>query len=154
VQQWFVDTEQRSSVAGFQLRGHEGPINALSFNKEGTRLTSGSADQTVQIWDVLNPKKNSIILEGHEAWVWSVAFSPSGSHIISSGADRRLNIWNVNPSELAQRICTISSGRVLTEDEWDQYVGSDFDYAESYSSCDTQHSVSERSQNSGASGKE
>lgn len=36
------------------MRGHRGPVHSLTFSAESTVLVSGSADETVRLWDVSN----------------------------------------------------------------------------------------------------
>jgi WD40 repeat protein len=38
-----------------ELRGHTDYVHAVAFCPDGTRLTSGSGDYTVQVWDSLTP---------------------------------------------------------------------------------------------------
>lgn len=38
----------------FNLIGHEAPVVSLSFNADGTRLVSGSSDNTIKLWDTSN----------------------------------------------------------------------------------------------------
>jgi uncharacterized protein YjbI with pentapeptide repeats len=33
------------------LEGHRGPVNSVAFSPDGTRLVSGSDDDTVRLWD-------------------------------------------------------------------------------------------------------
>ncbi|MBW4635599.1 MAG: PD40 domain-containing protein [Iphinoe sp. HA4291-MV1] len=58
-------------------------------------LASGSADQTIRIWDV-NTGKCLTILEGHTKLVQCIAFSPNGRTLASGSADQTIRIWDVN----------------------------------------------------------
>ena len=33
--------------------GHGGPVNSVSFSPDGTRIVSGSDDNTVRVWDAV-----------------------------------------------------------------------------------------------------
>jgi WD40 repeat protein len=48
VQLWDVATSKRVA----RLTGHEGKVRCLAFSPDGTRLASGSYDQTVRLWDM------------------------------------------------------------------------------------------------------
>jgi WD40 repeat protein len=48
VQLWDVATGKRLA----RLEGHQGKVKCLAFSPDGTRLASGSYDQTVRLWDV------------------------------------------------------------------------------------------------------
>jgi WD40 repeat protein len=48
VQLWDVETARRLA----SLEGHEKKVQCLAYTPDGTRLASGSYDQTVRLWDV------------------------------------------------------------------------------------------------------
>jgi WD40 repeat protein len=77
-----------------RLRGHEGVIHAVKWNKSGQQLASTSDDRTVRLWNV--NKNSEWTLQwtawGHTARVWNVAFSDSG--IVSTGEDGTARLWN------------------------------------------------------------
>jgi len=124
------------------LQGHEGPINALAFSPDGTQLASGSADHSVQIWDVGRPDQSPILLQGHESWVWSVAFQPDGETLASAGADKQVATWYVDLGRMAERVCE-ATRRDLTRDEWNRFVGLDVSYDDNYQSCLTTAGLTE-----------
>lgn len=49
------------------LEGHSGPINAFSFNLNGTILASGGDDEVVQIWDLHVFQKYQTLAD-HSKW--------------------------------------------------------------------------------------
>ena len=58
------------------LLGHSNGIGSVAFSPDATRLASGSADQTVRIWDVATGEHlRTLPCDGQ---VWSVVFSPDG----------------------------------------------------------------------------
>jgi WD40 repeat protein len=64
----------------------------VSFNDDGTRLATGSADQTVRIWDVADGSQLELLHHGEP--VSAVAFSPDGTQLATAGADIA-RIWDV-----------------------------------------------------------
>ncbi len=59
------------------LAGHTSPVGAIAFSPDGTRVLTGSFDNTARLWEATgNPVA---MLAGHAAAVGAVAFSPDGS---------------------------------------------------------------------------
>lgn len=75
-------------LRGQDLRGHGGPVHALSFHKN--ILASGSFDQSIILWDLTNNQAISV-LKGHEGGVRSIIFQ--GDTLISGGDDGRVIHW-------------------------------------------------------------
>jgi len=82
----------RAGVLGF-IRGHRGPINAVSFSPNGQILASGGNDKTVKIWRVDGNLLCS--LEGHIGLVNTVAFSPDGQFLASGDSNGTVSLWCV-----------------------------------------------------------
>lgn len=79
--------------------GHDGPIRAVAFSADNTRLITGSEDKTVRLWNLANatvsgPVSGPARLEGHAAAVVAVAFSPDGKQVLSGTADNAVRLWN------------------------------------------------------------
>ena len=77
---------------------HPGGIYSLASNREGTRLATSGADQTVRLWDISGRELNT--LKGHKAVVWSVAFSPDGKRIATGSADKTVKLWDASSGAL------------------------------------------------------
>jgi serine/threonine protein kinase len=84
-------------------QGHAAPVYSLSLSQDGRTLASGSADQTVKIWDMVTGKLLRT-LEGHTAPVWSVVLSHDGKTLISGSQDRTINIWDVETGQIRHRL--------------------------------------------------
>ncbi len=92
------------------LKGHAGVVNRLAFSPDGSRLISGSGDNTAILWDTgsLSSAGTGIRagvrgtepkllyrLEGHKAQIYAVGFSPDGSRAVTGSFDHDLRLWGV-----------------------------------------------------------
>ena len=91
------DTTTTDRPVTFILKGHEGVILSLKFNKEGNLLASTSDDRSVRLWSILHGSEGALlwVAWGHTARVWDVAFSASHG-IVSSGEDGTARLWDVH----------------------------------------------------------
>ena len=55
---------------------------SVTFSRDGTKVASGSSDDTVKLWDVMSGECLQT-LEGHSSIVFSVSFSPDGTKVAS-----------------------------------------------------------------------
>jgi len=75
------------------LEGHRDWVSSVVFSPDGTRIVSGSIDNTVRIWDASNGGCLHT-LEGHSDSVNSVVFSPDGTRVASGSNDNTVRIWD------------------------------------------------------------
>ena len=80
------------------LLGHSNFVLSVIFSPDGSRIVSGSADNTVRIWNAVTGESEAE-LRGHSSGVTSVAFSPDGSRLVSGSNDMTVRIWNVVTGE-------------------------------------------------------
>jgi hypothetical protein len=80
-------------VVLYTLKGHEGPVNSVSFSPDGTRIVSGSNDATIKLWDAATGEELRT-LKVHENSVNSVSFSPDGMRIASGSHDSTIKLWD------------------------------------------------------------
>ncbi len=76
------------------LRGHTDRVLSVTFSPDGSRIVSGSADNTLILWDAKSGKPIIGPMRGHKGWVRAVAFSPNGSRIVSGSYDKTLILWD------------------------------------------------------------
>ena len=81
------------------LKGHTQTVTCAIFSPDGSRIASGSWDNTVIVWDAGTGEQIGKPLEGHTRSITSVAFSPDGSRIISASSDGTIRIWDVYTGE-------------------------------------------------------
>lgn len=81
------------------LIGHSNRITALRFSSNGSRLCSGSLDQTVRLWE-LGTGKAAALLELPGA-VHDLAWLAQDQQIAAAGADGLIHICTVATSNLA-----------------------------------------------------
>ena len=74
--------------------GHKGSVNSVAFSPDGRTALSGSADETLKLWDLATGEEIRTF-SGHKRSVNSVAFSPDGRKALSGSADETLKLWYV-----------------------------------------------------------
>jgi WD40 repeat protein len=72
-----------------------GSVFSARFNRDGTRVVTASADNTVQVWDAVSGR-NVMSLRGHHDIVRSAAFSPDGNRIVTGSDDGTGAVWDAS----------------------------------------------------------
>lgn len=119
---------------GGDLKGHGGPIKAVTVSPDGTSVLSGSFDYSMISWDISGDKPalvNRFI--GHDAAVNAVAFTPDGLHAVTGSDDGTLGLWELGSGRLIHRfsghkgkvvdISVSPDGRTAASAAWDRTVG-------------------------------
>lgn len=80
------------------LTGHNGAVNGVAYNADGTRLISAGEDGSVIVWQINANGTGTEFkrLVGHVSPVKSVAFNPDGTLAASGDANGAIYIWDVN----------------------------------------------------------
>ena len=60
------------------LAGHSSHVNSIAFSPDGSRIVSGSSNNTIRLWDAETGDAIGKPLEGHSRSLNSVAFSSEG----------------------------------------------------------------------------
>ena len=68
------------------MSGHKGTIFCIQFSSNNCYILSGSADNTIKIWDIERGKLLQT-LSGHKHYVRTVCFSNDGLKIASGSDD-------------------------------------------------------------------
>ena len=117
-----------------EVWGHTGSVFSLAFKPNSYLLASGSADDTIRIWDVgdRDNLRHVRTLRGHTAVVTSVAWSPDGRTLASASWDGTVRLWNPNNginfavlrghTERVTRVAWSPDGRILASGSRDDTV--------------------------------
>jgi WD40 repeat protein/serine/threonine protein kinase len=88
---------KRSFHAGWEaatLEGHKGGVLSVCLSADGRLALSGSADETLKLWDVASGHCLRTF-EGHTGAVDSVCLSADGRLALSGSWDNTLKLWEV-----------------------------------------------------------
>ncbi|KAG8849678.1 hypothetical protein FRB91_009688 [Serendipita sp. 411] len=96
---WMLGLEPQPELElELELKGHGDGVWSLAFSPDGSKLVSGSGDNTIRIWN-LQTRSHMITLKGHTHTVLSVAFSPDNQKVVSGSHDKTVRVWNVETGE-------------------------------------------------------
>lgn len=74
--------------------GNTGFIMSVAFSPDGRTLVTGSAGNTVKLWDAKTGELRQT-LTGHSGSVISIAFSPDSKTLASASLDKTIKLWQV-----------------------------------------------------------
>ncbi|CAJ0920960.1 unnamed protein product, partial [Mesorhabditis belari] len=119
VRVWYGQTGAQLHV----LQGHTHRISCMSLH--GTTLVSGSWDQTLRVWDIVDGKCLHILAVA--AWVNFVKFD--GERVVFDGQAFAVNVWNVHTEECLHMLTghTERINSLLFEPERDLVVSGSHD---------------------------
>ena len=72
---------------------HAGWVLSADFSSDGTRVVTGSDDNTARLWDTTTGALLAT-LSGHSSSVSNVTFSPDGSRVLTASWDNTARLWN------------------------------------------------------------
>ena len=76
------------------LTGHTGQVRSVAVSRDGTRVVSGSDDNTVRVWDLATGRQ-ATTLTGHTDWVRATAVSRDGTRVVSGSDDNTVRVWDL-----------------------------------------------------------
>ncbi|MEM8488005.1 MAG: hypothetical protein AAF564_20810 [Bacteroidota bacterium] len=132
---WQVSQDSNRITQLEELLGHLGPVNDLSYSRNGALLASASSDKSIHIRSTRTIERRPLILQDHDFWVWSVDIHPNNQRVASGSGDGTVRIWITTSNELVDRICQVLPGGQLTPQEWETYIGNDFDIDQYQKPC-------------------
>jgi tetratricopeptide (TPR) repeat protein len=78
-------------------------VFSVAWHPAGTRIVSGSNDDTLRIWDAATGESLQT-LTGHESTVFCAAWNHAGTRIVSGSDDDTLRIWDASTGESLQTL--------------------------------------------------
>lgn len=103
-----------------QLSGHEGPVLAVRYNKNGAYCLSCGKDRKICLW---NPHKGTLVKTymGHGYEVRDISVSDDNSKFASVGGDKQVFIWDVASGAFIRKLrghdSTINAVTYAAKDE-------------------------------------
>jgi WD40 repeat protein len=85
--------DAQSKTVRATLLGNVFGISCAAFTRDGTRVVTGSADNTAKVWDVSTGHLVTS-MEGHRLPVNCVAFSSDGNLVVTASGDAVTRIWD------------------------------------------------------------
>ena len=81
-----------------EVIGHKKKVHCVAWNLSGSRLASGSVDQSTRVWDVEHGSRpgKELELKGHSDSVDQVCWDPtSAERLVTVSGDKTLRAWDV-----------------------------------------------------------
>ncbi|WP_199247710.1 serine/threonine-protein kinase [[Phormidium] sp. ETS-05] len=86
--------EDNQGLSHTILVGHVNKVHTVAFSPDGKILATGSADNTIRLWDVATGKLRHT-LSNSQGIIYSVAFTGDGDILASGSASGQIQLWNV-----------------------------------------------------------
>src|SRR5262249_37488835 len=76
------------------FQAHWDPVSTLAFSPNGVMLATGSEDDTIRLWGLIDLSRQFAYVGLHEGPVHCLAYSPNGNTLAScSGKERMARLW-------------------------------------------------------------
>jgi translation initiation factor 3 subunit I len=86
-------------MRALMLKGHEGPITKIKYNKEGDLLFSTARkDKVCSAWYSHNGERLGTY-EGHEGAIWDVDVNFDTTRLLTASADTKAKLWDVQTGQ-------------------------------------------------------
>jgi U3 small nucleolar RNA-associated protein 12 len=86
------------------LNGHRSAVTSLCFDKNGTRLASGSSDTDIVLWDIVS-EEGIFRFKGHKDQVTCISFLEENvNHLISGSKDSVIKVWDIDAKCVVENI--------------------------------------------------
>jgi WD40 repeat protein len=114
-----------------KIKAHQGNVDNLVLNKDGTLALTASGDKTAKLWN-LETGKLLQTFTGHAKFVTGLAFSPDGKEVATGGGDTTVRLWDVatgketfkfvGHSADVRAIAYVDGGKTMITASWDGKV--------------------------------
>jgi hypothetical protein len=112
-----VGAEDRSLLRIYA--GHTGGVGGVAFSPDGSRVLTGSSDNTARVWETASGTLLAT-LAGHTDWVTNIVFSPNGRLVITCDRHGWVLIWRAGEAEmerlLGMYVATYEIGAIHWQD--------------------------------------
>jgi pleiotropic regulator 1 len=81
------------------ISGHLGCVRSVAFDPSNEWFCTGSADQTIKIWDV-GTGNLKLTLTGHIGQVRGVSVSKKQTYLFAAGDDKKVNCWDLEQNKV------------------------------------------------------
>ncbi|KAI3404239.2 SWD3 [Candida oxycetoniae] len=110
---WSFNKRASSSKCLKVFKKHTYHVTTIQFNSKGNLLISGSADETITIWDIISGRSLTT-LAAHSDPISSLTLTPDNSIIISASYDGLIRLFDLETFQCLKTLTTNTSHGTAT----------------------------------------
>lgn len=104
------DDSEAQLLQSIATHSHRGSVRTVTTN--GRLLASGSADETINIYDMFLRKESNMLME-HNGTVTCLRFTPDGSFLISCSEDGTMKLFRVGSWQMEKEFTKAHKGTAV-----------------------------------------